>query len=123
MQAPKANAFCERLIGTVRRECLDYMIPLGEKHLRRILREWVTRFSVLSFAIATEWRKLTPKLRKAPQAPLSHPGAAPADSDPAKKPPLVEPSGTGLLLLALTFAVRRWPRRRARDCALSRDCS
>ena len=36
----------------------------------------------------------TPKLRKAPRPPLSHPGA-PADSDRAKKPPLVEPSGTG----------------------------
>src|ERR1039458_9390006 len=38
--------------------------------------------------------KPTPKLRKAPQPPLSHPGA-PADSDRAKKPSLVEPSGTG----------------------------
>jgi len=36
----------------------------------------------------------TPRLRKAPQPPLSHPGA-PADSDRAKKPSLVEPSGTG----------------------------
>src|SRR5450759_3399536 len=40
-QAPKANAYCERLTGTVRRECLDYVIPLGEKHLRKTLREWV----------------------------------------------------------------------------------
>jgi hypothetical protein len=38
--------------------------------------------------------KPTPKLRKAPQPPLSHPGA-PADSDRPKKPPLVEPCGTG----------------------------
>jgi hypothetical protein len=35
--------------------------------------------------------KLTRKLRKAPQPPLSHPGAA-ADSDRAKKPPLADPS-------------------------------
>jgi putative transposase len=41
VQAPKANAYCERLMGTIRRECLDYMIPLSEKHLRNILREWV----------------------------------------------------------------------------------
>jgi transposase InsO family protein len=41
VQAPKANAYCERLIGTIRRECLDWVIPLSEKHLRRILREWV----------------------------------------------------------------------------------
>jgi transposase InsO family protein len=41
VRAPQANAYCERLIGTMRRECLDFMIPLGEKHLRTILREWV----------------------------------------------------------------------------------
>ena len=35
VRAPKANAYCERLIGTVRRECLDFMIPLNERHLRR----------------------------------------------------------------------------------------
>src|SRR5450432_1126478 len=33
VRAPKANAFCERLIGTIRRECLDFLIPLGEAHL------------------------------------------------------------------------------------------
>jgi putative transposase len=38
--APKANAYCERLIGTVRRECLDWVIPLNERHLRRVLAEW-----------------------------------------------------------------------------------
>ena len=37
VRAPKANAFCERLIGTVRRECLDFVIPLGERHLKKIL--------------------------------------------------------------------------------------
>ena len=36
-------------------------------------------------------KKLTPKLRNAPQPPLSHAGAS-ADSDRAKRPPLVEPS-------------------------------
>ena len=45
VQAPKANAFCERLIGTVRRECLDYVIPLSEKHLRKTLREWVSHYN------------------------------------------------------------------------------
>jgi hypothetical protein len=38
--------------------------------------------------------KLAPKLRKAPQPPLSHAGAIP-DSDRAKRPPLSEPSATG----------------------------
>jgi hypothetical protein len=39
-------------------------------------------------------KKATPKLRKAPQPPLSHYGAI-ADSDRAKRPPLSEPSPTG----------------------------
>jgi putative transposase len=39
---PQANAFCERLIGTARRECLDHLIPLTERHLRKILAEWVS---------------------------------------------------------------------------------
>jgi putative transposase len=44
-RAPKANAYCERLVGTIRRECLDFMTPLGEKHLRRIVAEWVTHYN------------------------------------------------------------------------------
>jgi len=44
-RAPQAKAFCEWLIGTIRRECLDFLIPLGEKHLRRILKEWVTHYN------------------------------------------------------------------------------
>ncbi|MCD4749700.1 MAG: integrase core domain-containing protein [Thermoanaerobaculales bacterium] len=41
VRAPKANTFCERLIGTIRRDCLDYLIPLSENHLRMILREYI----------------------------------------------------------------------------------
>ena len=44
-RASKANADCERLIGTMRRECLDFLIPLLEKHLRRILESWVTHYN------------------------------------------------------------------------------
>jgi putative transposase len=49
VQAPKANAYCERLMGTIRRECLDYVIPLTEKHLRTILREWVAHYNLVSY--------------------------------------------------------------------------
>jgi putative transposase len=45
VKAPTANADCERLIATVRRECLDYVIPIDERHLRRILREWVAHYN------------------------------------------------------------------------------
>ena len=44
-QAPQANAFCARVIGTIRRECLDFLIPLNERHLRGLLKEWVTHYN------------------------------------------------------------------------------
>jgi transposase InsO family protein len=36
--SPWQNGFAERLIGSIRRECVDHFIVLGEMHLRRILR-------------------------------------------------------------------------------------
>ena len=45
VRAPQANAFCERLIGTARRECLDYVIPLNERQLRKILAERVPHYN------------------------------------------------------------------------------
>jgi transposase InsO family protein len=44
VRAPQANAFCERLIGTIRRECLDFVIPLNERHVRSVLAEWVAHY-------------------------------------------------------------------------------
>ena len=38
-RAPRANAICERFLGSVRRECLDHLLLLGEHHLRRALGE------------------------------------------------------------------------------------
>jgi transposase InsO family protein len=43
--SPKANAICERVIGTIRCECLDWMIPVSEGHLRSIPREWVAHYN------------------------------------------------------------------------------
>jgi putative transposase len=45
VRAPQANAFCERLVGTIRRECLDFVIPLNERHLRQILRRWIHHYN------------------------------------------------------------------------------
>jgi len=39
--SPLQNAYAERVIGTIRRECLDHVIVLGEDHARRILDEFV----------------------------------------------------------------------------------
>jgi transposase InsO family protein len=48
-RAPQANAFCERLVGTMRRECLDFLIPWNEMHVRRILKEWVAHYNLVSY--------------------------------------------------------------------------
>src|SRR5437870_7706003 len=44
-RSPQANAFCERLIASARRECLDFVIPLNESHIRMILKLWVAHFN------------------------------------------------------------------------------
>ncbi len=40
VRAPMANAFCEHLGGSLRRECLDFLISLNERYLRMIVKEW-----------------------------------------------------------------------------------
>jgi transposase InsO family protein len=45
VHSPKANGICERDIGTVRRECLDWLIPVSEAHLRMLLKEWATHYN------------------------------------------------------------------------------
>jgi hypothetical protein len=40
-----ANAICERVIGTLRRECLDFVMPLNQRHLYGILKEWVAHYN------------------------------------------------------------------------------
>ena len=45
VRSPQANAFCERVIGTIRRECLDWVIPLNQRHLRRVLQQWVEHYN------------------------------------------------------------------------------
>jgi putative transposase len=44
--SPQANALCERLLGTLRQECLDFVILLTEHHLRRLLHEWVVHYNI-----------------------------------------------------------------------------
>jgi transposase InsO family protein len=40
LRAPMANSACERFGGTLRRECLDFLIPLNERHLKTTVKEW-----------------------------------------------------------------------------------
>jgi len=43
--SPWQNGFAERLIGSIRRECLDHLVILGEAHLRRILRTYACYYN------------------------------------------------------------------------------
>ena len=44
-QAPRANAICERIIGTLRRELLDRMLIVNEHHLRQVLTEYLLHYN------------------------------------------------------------------------------
>jgi len=44
-QAPWQNPFAERVIGSIRRECTDHVIALGEHHLRQILRAYAAYYN------------------------------------------------------------------------------
>ncbi len=43
-RSPNLNAFVERFIRSIKEECLDRVIPLGEAHLRELLREYVAHY-------------------------------------------------------------------------------
>ncbi len=44
VRAPLMNSTCERFIGSVRRECLDHIIVLGEAHLQHVLEEYCFQY-------------------------------------------------------------------------------
>jgi transposase InsO family protein len=43
-RAPNANAFAERFVRSINEECLDRLIPIGERHFRRAVREFVEHY-------------------------------------------------------------------------------
>jgi putative transposase len=45
VRAPRANAVCERFLGSVRRECVDHVLVVDERQLRRVLAEYVVHFN------------------------------------------------------------------------------
>lgn len=44
-RSPWQNPFVERVIGSIRRECTDHVIALGEEHLRRVVNEYVSYYN------------------------------------------------------------------------------
>jgi hypothetical protein len=51
-RSPTANAICERVIGTIRRESLDWLVPLSEAHLRWILKSRITHYNTARLHMA-----------------------------------------------------------------------
>jgi putative transposase len=45
VRAPKANAFAERFVGTLRRECLDWLLIANRRHLQHVLTEFVGHYN------------------------------------------------------------------------------
>jgi putative transposase len=45
IRAPNANAFCERWVGTVRAECLDWTLLISRRHLERVLRTYIRHYN------------------------------------------------------------------------------
>ena len=43
-RAPNANAYAERFVRSIKEECLDRVIPLGEGHFRRVIAEFVAHY-------------------------------------------------------------------------------
>ena len=43
-RSPNLNAYAERFVGSIRSECLRHLVPLGEQHLRTIVREYVEHY-------------------------------------------------------------------------------
>jgi putative transposase len=65
IRAPNANAFCERWVGTLRTECLDWTLVLGRRHLDRVLRTYIGHYNQarphrglgLQSPIGSQWPK------------------------------------------------------------------
>jgi hypothetical protein len=59
--SPWQNPYAERLIGSMRRECLDHVIVLGERHLRRVLTAYLTYYHASRTHLALEKDAPTPR--------------------------------------------------------------
>jgi putative transposase len=65
VRAPKANAIAERFVGTVRRECLDWLLIVNRRHLEHALRVFVGHYNAHR---PHRWLHLAPPASTGPNA-------------------------------------------------------
>jgi transposase InsO family protein len=69
-QSPWQNPFAERVIGSIRRECLNHILPLGEHHLREVLRRYVEYYNRSRCHLSLEGNAPEPREVEAGSAPV-----------------------------------------------------
>jgi putative transposase len=67
-QSPGQNPFAERLVGSIRRECLDHVMVLGERHLRRILKSYFDSYLGSRTHLSLAKDAPTPRVVPGPEA-------------------------------------------------------
>jgi transposase InsO family protein len=72
VRAPRANAFAERLVGTIRRECLDRMLVFNRRQLETVLAEFVDHYN--SHRPHRSLEQAAPLLTTRPLVPAPSPG-------------------------------------------------
>jgi transposase InsO family protein len=71
-RSPNLNAYAERFVGSVRRECLSRVIPLGEAHLRRLLREYLEHYHSERNHQGIDNRLINPSVAANGEGPIHH---------------------------------------------------
>jgi transposase InsO family protein len=66
IRAPRANAFAERWVRTVRRECLDWMLIYGRRHLERVVRTYAAHYNLARPHRGLDLRTPEPRPDRAP---------------------------------------------------------
>ncbi|MFC1600735.1 transposase [Candidatus Sumerlaeota bacterium] len=65
--APWQNGHCERLIGSIKRECTDHLIPLGTPHLRNLLNEYKSYYNTIRLHTALDGDSPEPSAADPPE--------------------------------------------------------
>jgi hypothetical protein len=81
IRAPRANATCERVVGTIRRECLERMLIVGRRHLEAVLGEYVEHYNA--------HRPTDPSANDRPLIPMRHLPPSATSTSPGYEEPTV----------------------------------